>query len=99
MAYLTITRISGDPDRLHDGYRGSAGLMAEVGRDNGMLLHAAAKTDDGLLIVNLWPSREGSEDAAGDPRRQAVLQQHGLRPEQFQREHYEVADYVTSQPK
>jgi len=99
MPYLTITRISGDPDRLHEGYRRSADLMADVGRDNGLLLHATAKTDDGLLIVNLWPSMEGSEGAARDPRRQGVLQQLGLRPEQFNREHYEVADYVTPQPK
>jgi hypothetical protein len=99
MPYLTITRISGDPERLQEGYRRSAGTMAEVGRDNGLLLHAAARTDDGLVIVNLWPSREGSEGAARDPRRRGVLRQHGLRPEQFHREHYEVADYVTSQPK
>jgi hypothetical protein len=94
MAYLTISRVSGDPDELHEGYRQSAELMAEVGRDNRMLLHAAAKTDDGLLIVNLWPSQADSESAAQDPRRRRVLRRHGLSPERIRREHYGVESYV-----
>jgi hypothetical protein len=93
MAYLTIARFSGDPDQLLDGYRQAAGTMAEVGRDHGMILHTAAKTDEGLLVVNLWPSKDGSEAAARDPRRLAVLEQSALRPDQIQREHYEVEDY------
>jgi hypothetical protein len=94
MAYLTFARISGDPDELLDGHRQSADTMAGVGRDHGLILHAAAKTDNGLMIVNLWPSRDGSEAAARDPRRAEVIRQQDLRPEQFRREHLEVADYV-----
>ena len=94
MAYLTITRISGDPDELFDGYRRTADTMAGVGRDHGLIVHSAAKTDDGLVIVNLWPSKDGSEAAARDPRRAEVIRQNGLRPEEISPEHFEVADYV-----
>jgi hypothetical protein len=93
MAYLTIARISGDPQRLLDGYRETADMMAGVGRDHGLLVHAAAPTDDGLLIVNLWPSRDGSQSAAADPRRAAVVRQHGLDPSRIRYEHHEVAGY------
>jgi hypothetical protein len=93
MAYLTIARFSGDPDELLHGYRQSAETMAEVGRDHGLILHTAAKTDEGLLVVNLWPSKDGSEAAARDPRRLTVLEQSGLRPDQIQGEHYEVEGY------
>jgi hypothetical protein len=93
MAYLTIARFSGDPEQLLDAYRQAAGTMAEVGRDHGLILHTAAKTDEGVLVVNLWPSKDGSEAAARDPRRLAVLEQSGLRPDQIQREHYEVDRY------
>jgi hypothetical protein len=94
MAYLTITRIAGEPDALLDGYRRSSEVMSEVGRDHGLILHAAAKTGDGLLIVNLWPSRDGSEAAAGDPRRHEVIRHHGLDADQLRREHHEVAHYT-----
>ena len=93
MAYLTITRIEGDPDRLLDGYRQASEPMSGVGADHGLLVHSAAKTDDGLMIVNLWPSRDGSESAARDPRRLGVMQRLGLTPAQLHAEHFEVADY------
>jgi hypothetical protein len=93
MAYLTITRFSGDPDHLLDTYRRSAKKMAEVGRDHCLILHTAAKTEDGVLVVNLWPSEDASEAAARDERRLTVLQESGLSPDQMQREHYEVEDY------
>jgi hypothetical protein len=94
MAYLTIARFSGDADRLLDEYRRSSDVMSDVGRDHGLIAHAAAKTDDGVVIVNLWPSKDGSEAAARDPRRLRVLQEAALGPDQIRREHHEVADYV-----
>jgi hypothetical protein len=94
MAYLTIARISGDPDHLLPGYQGSSPVMTQVGRDHGLILHAAARTDEGLLIVNLWPSEDGSQAAGADPRRHAVIRQHGLSPGQIRHEHHELANCV-----
>jgi hypothetical protein len=68
--------------------------MSGVGRDHGLILHAGAKTDGGLLIVKLWQSREGSEAAARDPRRRAVLERTEIEPGQIRREHYELADLI-----
>jgi hypothetical protein len=93
MAYLTIARITGDTDELLKGYRRSSKTMEDVGRDHGMLLHAAAGADDGLVIVNLWESEAGSESAAEDPRRNQEIERNGLKPSQFSREHHEVEDY------
>ena len=93
-AYLTIARIAGDPDRLLAGYRQTAELMDQVGRDHGLILHAGAQTGDGLLIVNLWPSPDGSEAAAADPRRLAALRRAALGPDQPRKEHHDVERYV-----
>jgi hypothetical protein len=93
MTYLTIARFSGDPDELLERYQQSSETMSGVGRDHGLILHAAAKTGDGLLVVNLWPSKGESEAAARDPRRLGVLEQIGLTPADISREHYEVAGY------
>ena len=94
MAHLTLTRISGDPDALLAGYLETEPTMTAVGRDHGLIAHAAARTDDGLLVVNLWPSPDRSAAAAADARRAAVIAHHGLTPAQFHREHHEVARHV-----
>jgi hypothetical protein len=98
MAYLTIARIDGDPDDLLDGYRRTSALMDEVGHDHGLILHAGARTDAGLLIVNLWPSRDGSQAAAADPRRLGVVRREGLTPDRQHKEHHEVERYVLFAP-
>lgn len=93
-AYLTIARIAGDPRQLLDGYLRSSETMDGVGRDHDLILHAAAPTDDGLLIVNLWPSKDGSEAAARDGRRLGTIRQQEIDPEQIRKEHHDVARLV-----
>ena len=94
MAYLTITRFTGDGDQLLEKYRKYSDVMSGVGRDHGLILHAGAKTDDGFLVVNLWPSKEESEAAARDPRRLGVVERAEIEREQIRREHHEVAHHV-----
>jgi hypothetical protein len=94
VAYLTIARFDGDPHRLLADYRRASSLMDGVGRDHGLILHAGARTEDGLLVVNLWPSREGSESAAADPRRLAAVADAGLPPHRQRKEHHDVERYV-----
>jgi mannose-6-phosphate isomerase-like protein (cupin superfamily) len=93
-AYLTIARFSGDPDRLQTEYQKTSDTMSAVGRDHGIILHAAAKTESGFLILNLWPSKDSSESAAGDPRRLRILERANVSPSQIQREHHDVAYLV-----
>jgi mannose-6-phosphate isomerase-like protein (cupin superfamily) len=92
--YLTIARFSGDPAGLLGDYHKYAGVMSEVGRDHRLTLHAGAKTDNGFLVVNLWPSKEGSEAAARDPRRRAILERSGIDRAHIRREHYELEDLI-----
>ena len=93
-AFLTIARIGGDPDQLLNGYLRSSETMDGVGRDHDLILHAAAPTESGLLILNLWPSRDGSEAAARDQRRLDTLSRQALDPEQISKEHHDVARFV-----
>ena len=88
--YLTIARINGDPAALRAMYERTTDVMAQVGEDHGLILHAAAMTDEGLMMVNLWPSAEESEAAAQDPRRIEALRASGVKPEYTSRDHYEV---------
>jgi hypothetical protein len=90
VTYVTIARIDGDPDMLLEGYRQTAEVMDGVGRDHELIMHLAAATDDGLMIINVWPSPERSEQAAADPRRRAVVAGHQLRGDLLCKEHHEV---------
>src|SRR4051794_15205358 len=58
--YLTFARFAGEGDQLLEEYRKHAETMAGVGDDHGLILHGAAKTGAGLLVVNVWPSKAGS---------------------------------------
>ena len=68
--------------------------MDQVGHDHGLILHAGARTPDGLLIVNLWPSKQASEAAATDARRLAALRQEAVTPDRQHKEHHAVERYV-----
>ena len=95
MAYLSLTRFAGNPDALLATYTRLEPTMTAVGRDHSLLVHAAARTDAGLLIINLSPSPDGSRTASqDDPRRLAALRGSGLTPEQIEREHYDVDHYA-----
>ena len=93
MSYLTITRISGDPDVLAAGYVDAAHTMAAVGRDHGLHAHIAARADDGLVIVNLWPSQDGSEAASRDPRRLSVIAEGPISATDIHPQHFDVIDH------
>jgi hypothetical protein len=92
--YLTITRFSGDASELAGEYARSSAAMAAVGRDHGLIAHVGARAETGFMVVNLWPSKDGSESAARDRRRLAVLERSKLTPDRIERDHFEVVDYL-----
>ena len=93
---LTVIRIQGDSDAIIDGIKSAEPTMSRVGKENGAIFHCAARTDDGAIIVNLWDSPEGSDNAFQNPEvQQALAEAMGASgvsgpPE---RNHYEVAEY------
>jgi hypothetical protein len=75
--HCSVWRFVGDPEDLEQRY---LEMMAEIPESN-HVLHAAAKTQDGLLIVDTCPS-EGAYRAfvgPGGPA-SALFEKHGLVP-------------------
>jgi hypothetical protein len=91
--YLTVMKIDGDPEELAARYDESSQAMAQVGEDHDLILHAAARTEDGLMVVNLWPSKQESEAASRDQRRMAEAARHGLADRRISSDHYEVENW------
>ena len=93
MAYLTLIRISGDPDEVFEESKQLDEVIGPVATANGGISHVVAKTDDGILIVNVWESKEGSEATANDPKVREATSSSGGRNPTF--EHYDDVRHVT----
>ena len=83
--HCSVWRFRGDPDALERGYRA---VMEQLPASN-HVLHAAARTPDGLLIFDTCPSEEVYR-AFFDPDgpASALFAKHGLVP--ASREDYPV---------
>jgi heme-degrading monooxygenase HmoA len=101
MRRLTIMRASGDPDQLLAAKREHIDpVMERRAGEYGHISHVAARTPDGMIVINLWESAEGSEQAFQDPEVQAAreaMNQSGASAGPPEVEHYEVEDYRHSQ--
>jgi heme-degrading monooxygenase HmoA len=93
VAILSVGRIKGDADELAPRAKRVDAIVAPIARANGGIFHAIVRTDDGLMIVNLWESEEGRQRTADDPEVQSAAREHmaGVEPPQW--EAYEVVRY------
>jgi hypothetical protein len=95
---LTIMRLKGDPEELLQTKQQKLDPVAQPkAREYGGISQAVAKTSDGLLMVNLWESEEGSDAMRQDSEldqmlRESMMQVADGPPEV---EHYELVDYNT----
>jgi hypothetical protein len=100
MQRLTIIRTPGDPEQLLAIKRQHIDpVMERKGGGYGHIFHVAAKGPDGMIVVNLWDSAEGSEQAAQDPEIQQAreaMRESGAATRQPEFSHYEVVDYRQS---
>jgi hypothetical protein len=73
--HCSLWRFEGDPDDLEQRY---LAVMAEVPETN-HVLHAAAKTPNGLLVFDTCPSQGAYREFFEGPAR-ALFEKHGLAP-------------------
>jgi hypothetical protein len=92
MAVVSMMRISGNADELAAKLREH---VEPVGRElapkHGGLGTIVARTDDGLLIINLWQNEEGRHAMAEEPKIREALQAANFPAPAF--EGYEVINY------
>lgn len=83
--HCSVWRFVGDPEELEQRY---VAMMSEIPESN-HVLHAAAKTPDGLLIFDTCPSEEVYREFFDpDGPASALFARHGLVP--TTREDYQV---------
>ncbi len=90
MAVISMMRMSGDTDELAQKLQGIAEVGRRLAPKHGGLGTIAAKTDDGILVINLWENEEGRHAMAEEPEVKEALETAGLPMPNF--EGYEVLD-------
>lgn len=89
MPVVSMMRMNGDGDALFAKINEHVDPVSErLAPQHGGLLNIVAKTDDGVLIINLWETEEGRHEMAAEPEIQQALQASGLPRPNF--EGYEV---------
>jgi len=97
--HVSIMRLKGDPDQLMATKQEKMDpVTMRVAPENGGMLHIAAKTDEGIVIVNLWETAEGSQATANDPEVAKAREESGIQPDQIQWEQYEVEQFEQPSP-
>jgi hypothetical protein len=91
VAVVSMMRMSGDSDELASKLKEHvAPVGRELGPKHGALGTIVARTDDGIMIVNLWETEEGRQAMSEEPRIREALQVGGFPPPAF--EGYEVIE-------
>ena len=89
MAVVSMMRIPGDPAKLKAAARDNlSGVTERLGQKHGLISSVIAKTDDGLLVINLWEHEEGRHAMAEEPEIQEAIRAAGFPPPHF--DAYEV---------
>jgi hypothetical protein len=92
MAVVSMMRVKGDTDQLVTGMQHFAGDdMRDLARKHGALGRIVARTDDGILVINLWERDEGRHAMAEEPAVHEALRKAGFPQPAF--EGYEVVTY------
>jgi hypothetical protein len=93
MSVVSLFKIPGDPDQLFEIQQEK---IADAAREhavaNGGIAHLVARTDDGLLVVNVWESPEAAAQAGKIIGPKAA--EAGLSQQDYQQ--YEVLAFDTA---
>ncbi len=98
MAFLSVHTMEGDPDDLLARKRQHMDpVVQRLAPSFGAIWSVTARTDKGIITVNLWSTPEGAARFSQEPEAQQAQRESGLpRPTSFER--FTDADYSVYQP-
>jgi hypothetical protein len=78
MAVVSMMTFPGDTDELQAKMQGMTQIGRDLARKHGGLGTIVARSDEGLLVINLWENEEGRHAMAEEPAVQQGLRDAGL---------------------
>jgi hypothetical protein len=78
MMVMSIMQIGGDPDDLIERMKEVEEIAGRIAPEVGGISSTVVRTEDGLMLVNLWKDEEGRHKMAEHPEIRAAIQRAGL---------------------
>jgi hypothetical protein len=81
MQVLSMMSMQGDPEELQARLQKISEVSERLAPKYGGIASTVVKTDDGIMILNLWADEEGRHKMAEDPEIQQGMNEAGMRPD------------------
>jgi hypothetical protein len=77
---VSIMEFQGDPEELRSKMSGIDEVASRKAPEYGAVSSTVVKTDDGVMIINMWDNAEGRHKRGDDPEIRQAIQDAGLPP-------------------
>ena len=91
---VSIMEIPGDPEELRERSRALNEVSRRKAAEYGGVSTTVVKTDNGVMIINMWEDEEGRHKMGDDPEMRQAIQEAGLPPPSAKG--YEVLEHRTT---
>ncbi|MGB2953186.1 MAG: hypothetical protein WBB74_07315 [Gaiellaceae bacterium] len=90
---VSIMEFSGDPEELKEKMQGIDEVARRKAAEYGGVSSTVIRTEDGVMIINMWDSEDGRHRMGDDPEIRQAVQDAGLPPPSAKG--YEVLEHRT----
>jgi hypothetical protein len=77
---VSMLEFSGDPEELKTKMSKVEEVASRKAAEYGGVSSTVVRTDDGIMIINMWSDKEGRHKMAEDPEIRQALQDAGMPP-------------------
>jgi hypothetical protein len=78
VAVVSMMEFAGDPEELREQMGNIDEVASRKAAEYGGVSSTVVRTDDGIMIINMWSDEEGRHRMAEDPEIQKAVQDAGL---------------------
>lgn len=90
---VSIMEFSGDPEELQAKMGNIDEVASRKAAEYGGVSSTVVRTDDGVMVINMWSDEEGRHKMGDDPEMRQALQDAGMPPPSAKG--YEVLEHRT----
>jgi hypothetical protein len=80
VAVVSMLEFSGDPEELKAQMSNVEEVATRKAAEYGGISSTVVRTDDGIMIINMWSDKEGRHKMAEDPEMRKAIQDAGMPP-------------------